>query len=102
MSAVGLFEVGNVLNTRIRLFPESSTNNRVPSEATPPGRLRLCEVGGSGLSSEVKSACPTTTSAGAPLEVGMVFQIITRLFIKSATTSLVPLLQSPSGSSRLI
>src|ERR1700722_2821957 len=98
MLAVGLFEVGNGLYTRMRLFLESATNKREPSEAIPPGWLRLCAVGGSGLSNELKSGCPTTTSAGAPLVVGMLFQIRTRLLSKSATTSFFPSLQSPSGS----
>src|SRR5271170_6585156 len=100
MLAVGLFSVGNGLYTSMRLLLESSTYKLEPSDATPPGWLRLCAVGGSGLADEIKSGCPTTTSAGTPFVVGMEFQIRTRLFASSATTSRVPSLQIPSGSCR--
>src|SRR5271156_45142 len=96
MVAVGLFEVGNGLNTRKRLFWVSATYKLVPSEVTPWGESKLCAVGES-VACEVKSGCPTTTSAGAPLVVGMVFQIKTRWLFSSATTSRVPSLQSSSG-----
>ena len=39
---------------------------------------------------EAKSGCPSTTSAGAPLDEGTVFQTSTRLFAGSATTSRPP------------
>src|SRR5271155_72508 len=101
MLAVGLFEVGNGLNTRTRLFWVSATYKLVPSEVTPWGESKPCAVGES-VPCEVKSGCPTTTSAGAPLVVGMVFQIRTRWLFSSATTSLVPSLQSSSGWLRLV
>src|SRR6266705_1663705 len=46
---------------------------------TLPGRLAV-----------VKLACPTTTSAGALLKLGMRFQIRTRLWLVSATTTWTP------------
>src|SRR5208283_5961291 len=82
----------------MRLLLESSTYRFVPSEATSPGLVRLCAVGVAGMSDDVKSACPMTTSAGAPLLVGILFQIRTRSLPPSATTSSVPSLQIPSGS----
>ena len=42
----------------------------------------------------VKLVWPTTTSAGWPLPVGSVFQINTRLFCESATTSWLSLLMN--------
>src|SRR5208283_517372 len=96
--AVGLFEVGNGLYISTRLLSESATNNRDPSEVTPNGRSKDSAVGGDGAANEVKSAWPTTTSAGAPFVVGMLFQISTRLLNESATTSFVPFDHTASTS----
>src|SRR5271157_4435271 len=48
-----------------------------------------------------KSACPTTTSAGTSLVVGIRFQIRTRLWLVSATTRCTPSEATAVGSRRL-
>src|ERR1700722_18680852 len=87
------------INTR--LLPRSVTKRRCPSDVTETGLNRLLAVGGIVLAvaggAVVKFGSPSTTSAGWLLDVGILFQIITRLLSVSATNRRDPCTQTACG-----
>src|ERR1700729_1323337 len=95
--------VGMVFQISTRLYPRSVTNKCVPSEVTDVGFSRL-------LAAAVVNCCaiftctyevilgwPTTTSAAAPLLVGIELKISTRSFCVSAIYSLPACNHTPCG-----
>src|SRR6266404_1082624 len=79
----------------MRLLPESETIKRWPSETASRGKLsELLPVSGLELT---KSAWPITRSAAAPLLVGIVLKIRTRLLPRSVTIKRVPSLVAETG-----
>ena len=109
-SAAPALLVGTWLNTSTRSLPPSATNSRRPSDSAKRGkfmvfsqrsgyvgRLVVESVPFEGhslaelLASElVMSGWPTTTSAAAKLDVGIEFQMSTRLCPRSVTYSRTP------------
>src|SRR6266478_6900869 len=65
---------------------------------TPCGPRMDLAVGGTVVSVDLKSGCPTTTSAGALWDAGMVFQINTRLLFVSATARTAPSVATSVGN----
>src|SRR5215471_4335068 len=84
----------------MRWFCVSATYNLPSWIQTPCGPRMDFAVGGTEVNVDLKSGCPTTTSAGALLEEGMVFQINTRLLFVSATARTVPSVATAVGSCR--
>ena len=98
-SAAAPFDVGMELKISTRWFCVSATKSFPFWIQTPCGPRMDLALGTlpPGIEPWVKSACPTTTSAGTPFVAGILLQISTRLLSVSATAITLPSEATPVG-----